>query len=264
MSTSTEELHTPDFEIDHQEIFGQFLLKTPREIAFYLDLLVKRRSILTAYLDEGHSFFLTSIVAFDKDTGRVFLDPANVAKHNADAQKANQITLVTKLDRVNIQMRLPALKIVDRQGQSVLSAPIPQAILRLQRREFFRLAPPLGAPLLCQLAAEGSDGRATTFELRLSDISGGGVSLIASTEMAHNFPRDTLFQNCRLEIPGEGVIQANLRVRKTVEVSGHNGEHYLRIGCEFVNLPGSRLAFIERYITRTERERKARDSGLAD
>jgi hypothetical protein len=29
-------------------------------------------------------------------------------------------------------------------------------------------------------------------------------------------------------------------------------------------LSGARLAFIERYITRIERERKARDSGLAD
>lgn len=91
-----------------------------------------------------------------------------------------------------------------------------------------------------------------------------GVSLIAAVEQAANFPRDALFQDCRLEIPGEGVIQVNLRVRKTIEISSRNGEHSLRVGCEFVNLTGTKLAFIERYITRIERERKARDTGLID
>jgi len=264
MSATAEETSTPDFEIDHQDIFGQFLLENPREIAFYLALLSKRRSILTAYINEGQQFFLTSLIAFDEDAGTLFLDPSNAHENNASAQAARQITLVTNLDRVKMQMRLPALKAGEHEGQSVLTAPIPKVLLRLQRREFFRLEPPLATPLRCQLAAKSADGRAATLELSLSDISGGGVSLIAATEMASYFPRDMLFQNCRLEIPGEGVIQVNLRVRKTFEISGHSGEHNLRIGCEFVNLPGTRLAFIERYIARIERERKARASGLAD
>ena len=264
MSVSVEAPSPPDFEIDHQDIFGQFLMENPREIAFYLELLAKRHCILTAYINEGQQFFLTSIVAFDQAAGTLFLDPSNALESNADAQAARQITLVTSLDRVKMQMRLPPLRAGNYQGLGVLAAPIPNALLRLQRREFFRLEPPLATPLRCQLAAKTAAGQALTFELSLSDISGGGVSLIAATEQAQYFPRDALFQNCRLEIPGEGVIQVNLRVRKTFEISGHGGEHNLRVGCEFVNLPGTRLAFIERYIARIERERKARASGLAD
>lgn len=41
-----------------------------------------------------------------------------------------------------------------------------------------------------------------------------------------------------------------------------SGQAFLRIGFEFLNLPGARLAQIQRYITRIERERKARDAGL--
>ena len=52
------------------------------------------------------------------------------------------------------------------------------------------------------------------------------------------------------------------RVRKAVEYSASNGLHNLRIGCEYVDLAGSRLAMIERYITRIERERKAKATGL--
>jgi hypothetical protein len=58
------------------------------------------------------------------------------------------------------------------------------------------------------------------------------------------------------------VIQVNLRVCKAFDLSTQDGQHHLRVGCEFVNLSASRLACVERYIARIERERKARGSGL--
>lgn len=258
-----EELTAPDFEIDHPEVFAQFLLGNPLEISFYLNLLAKRRCLFTAYIDAGEKFFLTSIIAVDDGAGTLFLYPSNAEDSNANACGARQITLVTNLDRVKMQMRLPALQRATHQGQALLAAPLPKQLLRLQRREFFRLEPPLAAPVTCQLATHEENGARQTFNLTLSDISGGGVSLIGALELARHFPRDALFQQCRLDIPGEGVTQVNLRVRKTVEVSARDGQHNLRIGCEFVNLPGTRLAFIERYIARIERERKARESGLS-
>lgn len=264
MNNSHERSPAPDFEIDHPELFAQFILQGAREVRFYLDLLARQRSILTAYIDAGENFFLTSILALDEASGLLFLDPSNAQQANVNAQSARRLTLVTNLDRVKMQIRLPGLQSTKLDGRSVLSSPIPGSILRLQRREFFRLQPPGNAPIVCKLVGESEDRRSTNAELMLSDISGGGISLIAPTELAEQFPRDALFQHCRLEIPGEGVIQVNLRVRKTVELSGPNGDHELRVGCEFVNLPGTRLAFIERYIARIERERKARASGLAD
>ena len=254
----------PDFEIDHRDEFAPFFLSNPREILFYLNILAKRRSLFTAYLDEGTRFFLTTIVAVDEEKSLILLDPQHAEESNVEFRNARQITLVANLDSIKIQIRLPALTLASFAGQNALSAPIPEKILRLQRREFFRLEPPLAHPIHCKLATKDENGPTLTFELVLSDISGGGVCLIGSTEIAEHFQRDALFQQCRLEIPGEGVIQINLRVRKTVEMSDRSGRHSLRIGCEFVNLPGARLAFIERYITRIERERKARDSGLAD
>jgi c-di-GMP-binding flagellar brake protein YcgR len=259
-----EQLCVPDFEIDHPDVFAEFLLGNPLEILFYLHLLAKRRSQFTAYVDDGRRFFLTSIVAVDDAAGTLFLDPSNAEENNTNACGARQLTLVTNLDRVKMQMRLPGLQAVAHQGQQVLAAALPKQLLRLQRREFFRLETPLTNPVVCQLAAQDAAGNLHTHELVLSDISGGGASLIGPTESIDHFPRDALFSHCRLEIPGEGVIQVNLRVRKTVEISGRDGQHKLRIGCEFVNLPGTRLAFIERYIARVERERKAKDSGLVD
>lgn len=264
MTSIAKELPIPDFEIDHRTEFAQFFLSNRREILFYLNILAKRRSLFTAYINEGACFFLTAIIAVDETASMILLDPQHAEECNAAFGSARQITLVANLDSVKIQIRLPALEIASFEGQNVLAAPIPEIMLRLQRREFFRLEPPLAHPIHCKLATRNEDGTVQTFELVLSDISGGGVCLIGPTETVEHFQRDALFQQCRLEIPGEGVIQVNLRVRKTVEMSDRSGRRNLRIGCEFVNLPGARLAFIERYITRIERERKARDSGLTD
>ena len=81
--------------------------------------------------------------------------------------------------------------------------------------------------------------------------------------LADQFSLGELFTECRLEIPGESVLSVNLRVREVLKIETVNGDHQLRLGCEFVGLPGTRLAMIERYITKLERERKARESGLA-
>lgn len=253
------------FEIDHLDEFGQCLLTEPREIEFYLGLLVKRRSIFTAYIDAGERFFLTSVLAIDLAERRILLDPAQHDEAHADALAAKRITLVTNLDRVKIQLRLGPLQKQHYEGQTLLAARLPDGLLRLQRREFFRLEPPLSAPIYCKLVARSPDGGTTrTLELPLSDISGGGVSLVATVDMAGYFERDTLFQDCRLELPEDSVLLVSLRVRKAIELSERNGEHSLRVGCEFINLSGARQAQIERYITRVERERKARDTGLIE
>ena len=252
----------PDFEIDHREDFARYFLHERREIVFYLEALAKRTCLITAHLDEGERFFLTTILAVDAAGGRIFLDPAQVDELNRQAVAARRITLAATLDRVKVQFRVAAAQPATLDERPALVVPLPATVLRLQRREFFRLEPPADNPIHCRLEAHDGQGHPRNFELMLGDISGGGVSLVADIDDAECFPRAALLGDCRLDIPGEGVIAVELRVRKAIEVSTQSGLHNLRIGCEFVNLPGSRLAMVERYIARIERERKARTSGL--
>jgi len=254
----------PRFEIDQKDEYGQFFLTDAREIEFYLGLLVKRRSIVTAYVDAGERFFPTTLLAIDSAERQILLAPVQHEDSSPLALTARQITLVTSLDRIKIEIRIGAFVQRRYQGQQVLAAPVPATILRLQRREFYRLETPPSVPIICRLATQLPDGTTRTFELPLSDISGGGVSLNATVDMAPYFERDTLFQNCRLELPGDSVVLVNLQVRKAIELSGQEVGPTLCVGCEFVNLTGARLGQIERYIVRAERERKARDSGLIE
>ena len=264
MTSTADDLPAADFEIDHLDEYAQYLLSDPQEISYYLKLLAQRGKLLSAYLDGSNQFFLTALLAVDDAQGILHFDTAQSAEINQAAVAARQITLSANLDRIKIQFRLQGLQMREHEGRRVLSGSIPATLLRLQRRECFRLAPPISHPLTCQIYLEQPNGSPHAVACGVSDISCGGISLVAPMSSRNDYPRDTLLQNSRLEIPDEGVLLVNLRVRKAVEFSPEDRQHHLRVGCEFVGLPGSRLAMIERYITRIERERTAKISGLAD
>lgn len=261
MKSAQEDSSVPVFEIDQPETYGQYLLRNPIEILTTLRSLERHRSIVTVYVDTGDQFFLSAIVAVNENSGQIFLDPSNQPAVNQMASRRQQVTLSATLDKVKIQIRLPALGTTTVAGKPAFSAPLPGTILRLQRREFFRLETPHAPSLRCKFAAKQESG-VEVFDLPLFDISGGGLSLIGNVSQAEKFALGELFQDCRLEIPGESVLSVNLRVREIIKTELSDGDQQLRLGCEFVSLPGTRLTLIERYITRLERERKARASGL--
>lgn len=253
----------PVFEIDRPETYGQFLLTRPLEIISYLRSLEKQHAIITIYIDGGRSFFISSILGVDEAAGNLFLDLANSEEIRRLTERSPELILTGILDKVSIQLRVNNQYAGTHNGRPALGIPQPKALLRLQRREYFRLETPHAPPLQCKLSRLREDNTVQTFNLPLLDISGGGVSLMGKADQADQFLPGSIFPDCRLEIPGDGFIAVNLYVRKIGAQETRGGQNFLRIGCEFVSLPGTRLAQIQRFITRVERERKARASGLS-
>jgi len=262
MTLAQNDVSVPVFEIDQPATYGKYLLHNRTEILVHLRALLKLRTLITVYLDEGDQFFLSTLLSLDEGANQLVLDGSNHAESNDAALKAARITLSAPLERVKIQIRLPSLSMATIDGKKAMIAALPTSILRLQRREFFRVETPHITPLRCKLAVPNSTGGHTVVDYPLFDLSGGGLSLLGPVKDADLFSLGKLFHDCRLEIPGENVLSVNLRVCEVLKIEMVDGEQQLRLGCEFVSLPGTRMAFIERYITRLERERKALRSGL--
>lgn len=250
------------FEIDQGDAYAPYLISNPLEIAFHLRGLQRQGTVISLYLDDGEQFFLTRLLDVDDKRQQLALDVSQHAAMNTLATQSRRITLSATVDRIKVQIRLTALRLGEHSGKAALLATLPTQMLRLQRREFFRVETPRLTPLRCQLALRREQG-IQVFDLPLFDISGGGLALIGDVALAEQFSLGEMFTECRLEIPGESVLTVNLRVREVLKLETINGDHQLRLGCEFVGLPGTRLALIERYITKLERERKAKESGLA-
>jgi c-di-GMP-binding flagellar brake protein YcgR len=244
-------------ELLRPEDFSRYLLHSRSEILFVLRALQASKALISMHFDAGRGLLPTAILGVDDQA--VILDASRDADLNHRAAAAAGVTCAAMQDKIRIQFSLTGLREVTQGGQPAFAAEPPASLLRLQRRENFRLGLSMVQPIKCQFPA--GSGPHHYVEATVVDISGGGLAVLAPPEGLRIEP-GMEFPNCRVDLPGVGTVVTELRVRSVYETTLRNGNTAMRAGCEFVDLPGSMLNLIQRYIIRVERERKARESGL--
>ncbi|WP_300456598.1 flagellar brake protein [Accumulibacter sp.] len=253
----------PRFEIEQPEDYDQYFLHSKAEIVAVLRSLIQKRALVSAYFDDGRSFMLTSVLQVVPESGELILDRGREETVNRQALLAERLVLTAMVDKVKVQFTLRGLTETQSAGRAAFTAALPDRVLRLQRREYFRLATPIAKPVKFITTIRRRDDSALVVEASLLDISGGGVGLMATPGLALLLPRGALLHDCKMALPDEGLLVADLCVRNKFDVTARGGSRYVRVGCEFIGLPGAKVSMVQRYITRVERERKARLSGIA-
>jgi flagellar brake protein len=255
MPDPSEKLLKPDVAGADQ---SRYLIHSRVEIAAILETLRKAGSMVTAYFGMDNDFILTSIIAVKPEQNMVFVDYGADAAANQRARQARKITFVAAHARIKIQFAAESLRETQVGGREVFGMSIPATLLRLQRREYFRIATPLTRPLLCRIPPQPGLAEVPA-EVTIVDISCGGVAIIDSSDPAR-IETGARFKGCRLQLPELGEVSADIEVRSTFEVTFRNGVKHRRAGCEFVGMRERDRALIQRYISRLERERKDRAS----
>ena len=240
--------------------FGQYLLHTKGEMFTVLNGLVSQVSQITLFFNEGRDMLLTSLIRYGD--GGLDFDVGPSAEMNRKALAAERLFCVTQLDKVKIQFILDGLRQATVDGRPVFHAALPDSILRLQRREYYRMKTSLTQPIKCRLRFPGADGKPIPLEAVIADISCGGVCL---TGLPIDLPLSVGMEipDCGLQLPEVGAISSKLRLCNLAETSNRLGVRSWRAGCAFIDLPGPMSNLIQRYIIKIERGRKARESGLA-
>lgn len=239
--------------------YNQYMLRTPAEIQLVLRGLFEHVSQITVFFNEGQDMLLTTLAHVAND--HLVLDYGPSAEMNRKALAADKHFCVTALEKVRIQFILRGFSQVEHEGRTAFRCVLPDELLRLQRREYYRLTTPIVRPLKCSIPIPRADG-VYLHEASVFDISGGGLGLSAPPE-GIPFEAGMDFPGCRIELPEVGFVTGTLRIRSVFEVILRSGTRLQRAGCEFVNLPGPMMTLIQRYIIKVERERKARESGMS-
>lgn len=239
--------------------YARFMLRAPAEIMPVLHGLRDRGAHVSVFFNEGRDTLLSVLVAVAND--HLILDTSPDDATNRKAVAADKHFCVTLLDKVRVQFILRDFTLVSHEGRPAFRAALPDEVLRLQRREYYRLLAPIARPLKCLMPLPLPAGGQYLHEAHVYDISGGGVGIFAPP--AH-VPFDTGMQipNCLIELPEVGIVTCTLKLCSVFEVTLKNGARSKRAGGEFVKLPGPMMTLIQRYIIKVERERKARESGL--
>lgn len=245
---------TGTFQLLDPAAHTQFALHDRREIAQILRTLANRNILLTA-CPADRPAFQTVILELPSERATVVIDGGP----GMPPEGYRALTCVTRLDKVKIQFTLSAPLIVTRKGRPALEAALPESLLRLQRREFFRVATPLEAEVVCVIPHSEADGREHGVAVRILDLSSGGLAVVVPPKEIAFAPGDE-FERCQLRLPEGEPLQVRLKVRNLFTIERPNGLPVRRAGCEFIGLSNAAAARIQRYLFKLERERLTDDS----
>lgn len=231
---------------------SKYLVESRNEVAYILRAIMQKGERVTAHFNQGEDMILTSIIEVDGDRNEATLDYGANEALNRKIIHAHKVIFITSLDKVRVQFTAPEVERVNFEGRPAFRITMPDSLIKLQRREYFRLTTPISKPLICTIPLEGGG----KVELAIADISIGGIGII-NPPANFKFEPGASYQGCHFTVPDIGTIVATLQIRNAFEVTLKSGAHTWRAGCMFINLPGPMQSMIQRYIIKLERERRA-------
>lgn len=236
----------------------EFRVRSKKEMQFILQDAAEKNTRAVLYYDEFNNFILTTLLGADE--AGMWLDVGPYAPENKRILQSNKITLVTLHQGVKVQLEVDGIQLASLgdDGGEVFYLELPDQLLRIQRREFFRLAIPFSTPVKCIIPIkpenpDNPDELPVVREVPLADISGGGIGLSCGEHENELLP-GKVYQDCRILLPDIGTLIATIEVRNGINFTTHNNVTYKRVGCQFVRLDNQMNILLQRYITRLQSE----------
>jgi len=160
-------------------------------------------------------------------------------------------------DGVLVSFEASGLREATLNGRDLLALPIPDALLWLQRRHFFRAIIPYGLPIKCEVTLPDGD----THWFEVINLSVRGIALLDKSGRLRFWGRTgQVFENSRLDLAGFENERLNLEIRGKIETSDEDARTpTMRVGFAFRDVGSGLEAKIQRLLHELEfRARKER------
>ena len=243
------------------ENWHDFEVESRREIIALLRGIGEKNQLVRMLIQGEADVCVTSVLHVDPDTNSVILDCSINRDQNRRIVAASRISFETTLDKIRILFATDAVSDTTYDNRPALRLDIPTSLVRLQRREYYRMATPVSNPVRALIPLpEELGGEITAFPL--ADISCGGIAILDNKLVLGN-TIGVEYKECRIELPEIGTLVTNLQIRNSQDMTLLNNKTNRRLGCAFVDISRGNMAIVQRYITKLERERNARTAGLS-
>lgn len=228
----------------------RYWIKGAEQIRLILGRLLDSREMISAFFNEGNDLQLTLIVGFSPDGQKIYLDYGSNEAMNQKLLSSEQLSFVTQLDGVFIHWTSHiALESGHYEDHPVFINALPDELLYLQRREYFRLMTDNNILLTCRVFMPDN----SMMEIPVGDIGMGGLSLQVPQNHVETFAIGTIFSGCEIEVPDLNVPQFSLCVKTLREVPSKKGEAYLKVGCKFLHMTPKMPSLVQRLVAKLER-----------
>lgn len=227
------------------------IVRNQQQIIDYLKLLINEKALINLSIDNNESF-ITTLLAIDTDQQRLLFDYGPKEYLNRQLPDASNAIFRASLSGIQIKFEGKSIAKTRYKGEAAFAMPIPDSLLWLQRRQFYRVKSPLSKKSLVQLKIDEQ-----IIPFRLHDISIPGFSFLNDSESLHPiFTPLTVFKDCRLVLDGLGEDSIEFEVRYRMPLNPNRPDQAYKIGCRFISISPAFESCIQRYMQQIERELK--------
>jgi len=243
-----------------KEDLEPYRIRSRREIIALLRNIGERNQLVRMVINHGADTVVTSVLHVDEGSDTVLLDCAPSATMNHKVLESEAFAFETVLDNIRILFNADEIESVQYDKLPAFLIPLPDSLIRLQRREFYRVPTPLTTPVLCIVPMKVEE-QTLQVATTLHNISGGGISIVDEKKLIDP-TIGRIYENCRIDLPVGGPVTMSLQIRNTLELTLTNGKTIRRLGCQFIQPSNAAMTAIYKYITKLEREQNAKATGI--
>lgn len=223
---------------------SKYQISSPREIQLILHAVAQKKSVAILYFNDEQHFIKSVLLAANKQG--IWLDVGPSEEDNEALLLSDNVTLVTMHQGAKVQFSCTNFELAIYASHPAFFCPLPARMVRLQRRDYFRLPIPADAPLKCVIPPQ-SEIPAQPVAITIMDISVGGVALVCR-EQGVQLEEGEIYPDCKIDLPGIGTLTATIQVKNLFDVPSSNGNVTKHAGCEFVQPDGKTSMLLQRYV----------------
>lgn len=229
-------------------------IKSKVEMLSILRGIAEHGTHVALYYGGDKNFILTTLLGVNAQG--MWLEVGQFPQENTQVLLSDEFTVVSVYLHVKIQFVAHHIKKDSFENHEAFYMELPDYLLRLQRRDYFRTSIPASSPVKCIIAIQpektGDDPIIRV--LPLVDISGGGIGLLCE-ENENTLLPDKIFRDCQIAIPDIGTLTVSIEVRNVIIFTGLNNVIHKHVGCRFINLDNRMAILLQSYISLLQRER---------
>ncbi len=245
-----------EIEYFHHDYDEDFHISSQREILSILQGIANQGTRICMYYGKGQHFLMTTLLCADEHG--MWLDVGSLHPKIKRLLFSGKITFVCVYQHVKIQFVTRDIVSSMLKNNEVYYFKLPDYLLRIQRREFFRSAVPSPDLVKCiiPIQPENMDDSVIMRAAPIVDISSGGIRLLCEGNEATLLP-NKIFPDCQISLPDVGTMTITIEVRNSIDFTTPNKVVHKRVGCRFIGLDKQINIPLQRHITRLQSENMA-------
>ena len=226
-------------------LLDEFRITDAKAIGSVLRELMNRKEFLTVQCRNRSHRIVSCILEVNQADGYFVFDGSPEPGYNQTLMDSEENYFSATEEGIRIHFIDGRPQKYEFDGKFALRSRFPEALYRMQQREFFRIKAPLTAGYHCTAIMD--ENQPVTFDV--IDLSVNGVRLRSSDKAMAKLSIGTVLVRAVLRLGKQSPIETDIKIMNS-RIDGSHFNPVYNFGCRFENLPRAREMELQRFINK--------------